>query len=249
MLIALWGKWYLELNTLASENVSVNETPCVWVCVFVCAQGGVHMELIGLVEGVNSTIGGVTYDARALFCSLLCRWDSNATERSPITLRLCHLNSSFQSMRTWGPHKRHGHKHNAASFIPKPLLVDRNRIFFNHFRWQILSKEEQPLPEPSSSSEREGSDLRKRRCARGAFSCFFLKGNVSGFTSRCNIEGHFLRVTGEEKGEKLQTVTVARAQAQHITGFYIYTSRKMSQTRIKKDKEIIAEYETQVKGM
>jgi len=45
-------------------------------------------------------------------------------------------------------------------------------------------------------------------------------------------------------------VTVARAQAQHITGFYIYTSRKMSsQTRIKKDKEIIAEYETQVKGM
>jgi len=40
------------------------------------------MEVIGLVEGVNSTIGGVTYDARALFCSLLCRWDSNATEPS-----------------------------------------------------------------------------------------------------------------------------------------------------------------------
>lgn len=38
-------------------------------------------------------------------------------------------------------------------------------------------------------------------------------------------------------------------KAKHITGFYVYTSkRKMSsQTKIKKDKEIIAEYETQVK--
>ncbi len=143
---------------------------CERVCVCVCALGGVYMELIGLVEGVNSTIGGVSYDARALFCSLLCRWDSNATEPNQAQI-MPSPNSSFQSTRTWGPHKRHGHRRNAASFIPKPHLVGRNCIFFSHFRWQILSKEEQPLPEPSSSSEREGSDLRKRRCARGASSC------------------------------------------------------------------------------
>lgn len=44
------------------------------VCVCVCVRGGVHMEQIGLVERVDCTIGGVTYDARAQFCSLLLRF-------------------------------------------------------------------------------------------------------------------------------------------------------------------------------